>query len=383
MPRGDQVQITPQQDDVIRKCWAHNAYGHHAAKRAAELTGLTPDVAHRRAVQLGLIFARERFRWTEPELQVVEANAHLSLETIQRKLMRGVSPPGVKRTRTAIMGQIHAQRFRTNLDGLNHGPLADALGISDNKLHALRTSKLITGERMEALRQACGYAEEINEEHRRWFYSNEKIVRLLFTARGEVDLRKVNQTWLMGLLEPFITLFQPAENVLPSRQRDQKRIEQLEELLFRAEKELESARNPVKRRRGRPTKAEKERELAEVAAQMRARSTSQSTPSQQPARPGLLSDEAIAAIRARAARLVPRSKPGQPQGNAQSSPSGATRSPQSNEVTGTTSKESDESSGNLNNGNGAATSLSGFPSSGFAGDLNASSLTASLAGSAE
>ena len=221
MPKGETVRtITTLQDEVIRKCWEHNAYGHHAAKRAAELTGLTPSAAHRRATELGLVFTRERYRWTEPELSSVEANAHLSLETIQKKLAL-VSPRGVKRTRTAIAGQIHQQRFRTNVDGLEHAPLADALGISVSRLHRLRDRELIKGERLESIAQVCGYREEILDVHRHWFYHNDDIVRLLFAARGELDLRKVNQTWLMGILEPYITLFQiaPKQARLAERER--------------------------------------------------------------------------------------------------------------------------------------------------------------------
>jgi hypothetical protein len=261
MPRGHTTIITPQQDEIIRKCWEHNAYGHHAAKRAAQLSGLSPDVVQRRATQLGLTFTRERYRWTEPELKVVEQNAHLSLDTIQKKLRRGVSPPGVKRTRAAIAGQIHCQRFRTNMDGLNHGPLADALGISPYRLRHLRNGNFITAHRLESLRQACGYVEEIEDENRRWFYQNDDIVRFLFACRGEVDLRKVNQTWLMALLEPYITLFQltPKEVRLAERER---------------------AKLAQRRRRKRSGK------------------TMRSTPTSRPIRPGVLGEAVVAAIRA-------------------------------------------------------------------------------------
>jgi hypothetical protein len=369
MPRGHLIEFTPQQDEVIRKCWSHNHYGNHAAKRASELVGYSMDVCHRRAMQLGLVFTRERFRWTEPELRVVEENAHQALETIQRKLMHGVSPPGVKRTRTAIASQIHMQRFRTNMDGLKHGPLADALGISSDKLRTFRASKLIAGERMESIREECGYTDgAINAEHLHWFYHNDDIVRLLFSARGEVDMRKVNQTWLMGLLEPYITIFQPPAKDIPARDRDRKRIEILEDLLFRAERELTSM--PQKRRRGRPSKAESE---------CRRQSTIQSTPTQPRARPGLLSDETIAAIRAGEStlqRVVRR--------HGKSSPSsGGPVSHPSSIATGMMSKPSGESSRRLSEESGPEISLSGFPSSGLAGDLSASSPTASLAGSAE
>jgi hypothetical protein len=221
MPKGQKVRvITPQQDEVIHKCWQHNGYGHHAQKRAAELTGLTESVCFRRAVQLGLVFTRERYRWTEPELQCVEQHCHLALDTIQKRL-RLVSPAGVKRTRAAIAGQIHSQRFRTNLDGMNHGPLADALGISVQRLRGYRDEHLIAGQRLESLREACGYVEEIVDEHRHWFYHNDDIVRFLFSCHGQLDLAKVNQLWLMGLLEPYITLFQttPEDRLQEERER--------------------------------------------------------------------------------------------------------------------------------------------------------------------
>lgn len=214
-------QFTPRQDEIVRKCWQHNGYGHHAAKRAAQMVGCSESAAHRRAMELGLVYTRERYRWTEPELKLVEENAHLALETIQKKLARLVSPPGVKRTRAAIAGQIHSQRFRTNLDGMNRGPLAEALGISVSRLRSYQDAGLIAGQRLESLREACGYVEEIVDEHRHWFYQNDDIVRFLFTCHGQVDLKKVNQLWLMGLLEPYITLFQttPKDRLQEERER--------------------------------------------------------------------------------------------------------------------------------------------------------------------
>lgn len=299
MPKGHTVQITAQQDEIIRKCWANNSYGHHAAKRAAELTGLSPDVAHRRAVQLGLIFARERFRWTDPELEVVEQNAHLSLETIQRKLMRGISPPGVKRTRTAIASQIHQQRFRTNLDGMNHGPLADALGISGERLHGYRQKGKIFGERMESIRLACEYTDEIRDENRHWFYSNAEIVKFLFANCNELDLRKVNQIWLMSTLEPYISLLHvqtPKETKATFRERYEKRILVLENLLAEAEAEIGTFKKSKKTR------------------------TRTSIPLQ-PLEPGILSEEQVAALRSGQYKRRRGRPPKAPTGEVQSIPS--------------------------------------------------------------
>ena len=366
MPRGQTISFTPQQDDVIRKCWAHNVYGHHAAKRAAQLTGFSPDAVHRRATQLGLVFTRERYRWTEPELKIVEEHAHLALDTIQKKL-RLVSPPGVKRTRAAIAGQIHTQRFRTNMDGLKHGPLADALGISCDSLHRFRERDLIKGQRLESLRDACGYGpvrqavqvdaavrirrgrppkwpraeegrhpsrrsrnadayvEQAPDEHRHWFYPNDEIVRLLFAAPGELDLRKVNQIWLMGLLEPYITIFQPTRKELLETERERTKL-----------------------------------------AHRRSRKTTRST-STRLRKPGILGEVVVDAIRAGKSTLT---RTGRPSGSAGHS-NGDPGSPLSNTDIGMRLRLSADASASLKSGRDAERSHSDSRCSGSAGDLSA------------
>jgi hypothetical protein len=104
---------------------------------------------------------------------------------------------------------------------MNHGPLAEALGISISRLRGYQDAGLIGGQRLESLREACGYVEGIVDEKRHWFYRNEDIVRFLFSCHGQIDLAKVNQLWLMGLLEPYITLFQttPEDRLQEERER--------------------------------------------------------------------------------------------------------------------------------------------------------------------
>jgi len=75
-------------DQTIKECWRDNAYGRHASRQAATLTGLSEDKCARRATQLGLVFTRERYRWASSELDVVAKWAHCSLEVIQQKLVR-------------------------------------------------------------------------------------------------------------------------------------------------------------------------------------------------------------------------------------------------------------------------------------------------------
>jgi hypothetical protein len=188
--------FTEAEDAVIRKCWENNRRGHYAAERAAEALGSTIDIVRRRATELGLIYVRDRIFWTDKELYVVEKYNHLSPERIQEKL-RGVSPEGVKRTRSAIVSQIYANKFRGNSDGLILCDLAKALGVSTYMVLCWRTLGWLKGARRATLREG-----PTTVKNHAWFFQNRDIRRFVFTYPGLIDLRKVNQVWFMEMLKP-------------------------------------------------------------------------------------------------------------------------------------------------------------------------------------
>ena len=184
-------------DAILSAVYANGSEG-NAFKRAQQrLNSHTPAELFRRAAELGLIRIRERYRWSDNELSVVEAFAHCALETIQRKLV-GISPKGCKRTRAAIAGQIHSMQFRSNLDGLNHTELAKALGVSPYLIHQWREQGLITGTRLPSIDQH--HKDNRKEDASPWFYHNVDTFVFLLTHGRMYDLRRVNQQWYVDTM---------------------------------------------------------------------------------------------------------------------------------------------------------------------------------------
>jgi hypothetical protein len=190
-------------DEIIRLYWRDNCYT-IAAKKSAAATGLTVHQVSRRAVQLGLIHSRERHRWTQSELDVVEKWSHSSLETIQRKLRAlntiGLDGRFIKRTRTAIANKMFQNRFRTNLDGMCQDHLAAALGVSAYQVAEWRKRDMLRGERRPSIDQHSG--AEPDRDCLPWFYSNKHIRQFVFNYPGAFDLKKVNQAWFIDMLRP-------------------------------------------------------------------------------------------------------------------------------------------------------------------------------------
>lgn len=189
------MKWTPAQDMVLTERYSRNKYGSNAIRVSAKILGVTAGAVYSRAIQLGLIHSRERYRWLQTELDVVENYAHRSLETIQRKLT-GVSPH--KRTRTAIANQIARLRLRSSMDGLNHTQLAQALGVAVSTLHKWRQEKLIGATRLPSLDRHKGACDIYLQAP--WYYSHKEIERFVFRFPSLIDLRKVDQLWFIELM---------------------------------------------------------------------------------------------------------------------------------------------------------------------------------------
>jgi hypothetical protein len=189
---------TPDEDERLREAYLHNRHDSGALAQASRsLPRRSRNSILRRATVLGLTKARERYRWSQEELDALEKMAHLSLETIQRRLAP-LAPPGVRRTQAAIVQHIHDNRFRTNLSGMNHTQLSEALGMAISSLHKYRIEGLIEGYRLESLDVSRPRA--MSFEHQRWFYSNAAIRRFIYRNPGLINLARVSKHWFIDLL---------------------------------------------------------------------------------------------------------------------------------------------------------------------------------------
>ena len=189
-----------EEDAKIRAAYARNAYGENALRKAVKaVPSRTSSAVLRRAVELGLTKVRDRYRWSQAEVDALEPIAHMSIERIQ-KLLAPFAPPGLKRTRGAIARQIHENRFRTNLEGLNHENLAQALGIARDTLHKYRMEGLIrSGGRLESLDLHRGRPVP-SFQNQPWFYSNAEIRQFVCRHPNLLDLGPVAREWFIDLL---------------------------------------------------------------------------------------------------------------------------------------------------------------------------------------
>ena len=195
--------MSPKEDNLIRQCFAAK-HGDVEPILKQCFPQYTTDALLRRAAALGLIKDRHRYRWTDKETEVLDSVAHRSLWHIQRRLAK-VSPPGVRRTRYAILNHICRNRIRTNLDGLNHTELAQALGVTRDTLHRYRESLLIRGLRklsLNVLPRTKGTMAETGafRAHQVWFYKNKEIRRFIAANPAVLDLGKVAKEWFIDLL---------------------------------------------------------------------------------------------------------------------------------------------------------------------------------------
>jgi hypothetical protein len=190
-------RFTVDEDETLRRIYSRIKLENNAYKQAQkELPHRTAGQIFRRSAELGIIRRRERVRWSDEELAVVEQYASHSLEIIQDKLV-GVSPPNITRTRSAIAGQIHALRFRSHLDGWDHQTLADALGMARDTLHKIRDQGLLVGRKLAPIDDRVikrGVAPV------RWFYPQEEVFLFILRHPLRFDFRRVNQEWFMSLV---------------------------------------------------------------------------------------------------------------------------------------------------------------------------------------
>lgn len=195
--------MTPQDDDLIRQCFQAKQGEVDNVLRQC-LPHHTTDALFRRAAELGLVKYRQHTRWTQAEIDMLESVAHRCVRHIQKRLDR-VSPPGVRRTRCAILGYITKNRVRTNLDGLNHTELADALGVTRDTLHRYREDGLIYGRRKEsqnpiARHNTSAAKAKTFHDHQQWYYTNANIRRFIAQNPAILDLGRVAKEWFIDLL---------------------------------------------------------------------------------------------------------------------------------------------------------------------------------------
>lgn len=191
------INITPDQDSIIRSCWASEKWNLTAAKKAAKLTGLTYTCCARRAMELGIYSAAHilnRSSWTDEEIDILEAgiNKLHTILTIQKTL----AGSGSKRTLTAIRDQISVNKMRSGRTGMTQKDLAAALGVGPMTIEKWRAEGKIHGKRLPDIYPG-GRVYDLNVP---WNYSRAAIRVFIYSYPHLIDLRRVDQVWFLDLM---------------------------------------------------------------------------------------------------------------------------------------------------------------------------------------
>lgn len=182
--------ITSEMHEQIKKLYRNNTGNGEVAEYAKRI-GYPRWKITRYAVTHGWL-ARQKKEpdWSEKELKILEYNAHLSPEAIQRRLVKY----GYKRTECAIVLKRKRMRFLKNLNGQSANSLALCFG-TDVKF----ITRAIKHGKLKAKKRGTKRIERQGGDH---YHIKDKDIRAYIIGYvAEIDFRKIDKYWLVDLLD--------------------------------------------------------------------------------------------------------------------------------------------------------------------------------------
>jgi hypothetical protein len=176
-------------DNVIRRYWLKPYKGFRAD--CAHVVGRPGWWVSGRAAKLGLTAPRfKEPAWSEVELEIVGANAHRALSTIQRALARA----GFTRTETAIAVKLKRMGpgSRIDLDHYTAHQLAKLMGVDGKTVTSWIARGLLKAGRRGTDRVAIQGGDHY------WIHRRD-IRAFVKDNAATVDLRKVDRFWFIDL----------------------------------------------------------------------------------------------------------------------------------------------------------------------------------------
>ena len=154
----------------------------------AERFGVPPWQITKWATELGVARTKEP-RWTQHELYYLEENIHKkSWAAIARYLDR--TPTAVKlKAKRLGLGKLGLH----DADGLTQRRLALLLGVDDHRVADWAKAGWIK-------RQRRGTDRRTQQGGDAWLYTNEAVLRFIVEHPEEVNLRRVDRDWFLGLI---------------------------------------------------------------------------------------------------------------------------------------------------------------------------------------
>ena len=184
---------SPEIDEALRMAYGQSReYGQDDSSRTSSLTlkeialrfERTRGYLRRRAEELNLTLrqVKRHSKWSEEEQRILERNAHLSCEAIQKRLVN----EGYERTVSAIRDRITLHNLRQGTPYFRQEQLAQYLGVSAQKVRRWMQEGLIRFQRMQTNSPADPLLVHRNE-----------VRRFIQRNPMAIDLRRVDQLWFL------------------------------------------------------------------------------------------------------------------------------------------------------------------------------------------
>lgn len=187
--RGIKYFIDEARHEAIRKVYLENT-GSGQVRDLAKRLGLPRWKITRYAIKQGWTAKQHKEpNWNDTELRILERNAHLQPEAIQRHL----KVAGFRRSCIGIVLRRSRSNFLKNLSGQSAMSLAICLGVD---IHFV--TKAINQGRLEAGRRGTKRTEKQGGDQ--WFIKDPDIKNYIKENVHEIDFRKVDKYWLVSIL---------------------------------------------------------------------------------------------------------------------------------------------------------------------------------------
>lgn len=181
--------ITQEMHEQIKSVYKRDS-GKGQVDALAERLNLPRWKVSRYAIQQGWIAkCKKEPNWSGKEVEILERNAHLVPEIIQRKL----SNRGFRRSVTGIVLKRKRMRFAKNLEGSSACSVAECLGVD---IHNVRNA--IKAGKLKAKRRGTNRTPQQGGDS--WFIRDSDIKNYIINWLSEIDIRKVDKYWFVDLL---------------------------------------------------------------------------------------------------------------------------------------------------------------------------------------
>lgn len=183
-------KITPEMHTQIKRVYQNRVQCSGEIKALAKRLGLPRWKITRYGIKNGWIEKQKKEPvWTKAELRILKNNAMNCPEVIQRKLRKG----GYARTVNGIVLKRKRMRYQQNLGGMSATMLAECLGEDVHFVRrAIKHGRLKAKKRQDARTERQGGSM--------WFIRDCDIRRYIIENVHEIDLRKADKWWFVGIL---------------------------------------------------------------------------------------------------------------------------------------------------------------------------------------